>query len=126
MANVQNLKPSEYKFTQEDAKKGQVASAKKRAERKKFNELFNHYLDKQITDEQLREQLKQFGFEDKELTNKNAMVFAQFKEALKGSTQAFVAVRDTMRRKTSRTNTKYKSTNYSYRKTEKRWLILMI
>ena len=44
----------------------------------------------------------QFGFTDKECTNKNAMVFAQYKEALKGSTQAFVAVRDTIRRKTSR------------------------
>ena len=96
MANEQNLRPSEYKFTQEDAKKGQKASAKKRRERKKFNELFNSYLDKKITDEQIKEQMKQFGFKDKECTNKNAIVFAQYKEALKGSTQAFIAVRDTI------------------------------
>ena len=43
-----------------------------------------------------KEQMKQFGFTDKECTNKNAIVFAQYKEALKGSTQAFIAVRDTM------------------------------
>ena len=33
MANEQNLRPCEYKFTQEDAKKGQMASAKARRER---------------------------------------------------------------------------------------------
>lgn len=96
MANEQNLRPCEYKFTQEDAKKGQEASARKRAERKKFKELFENYLDKEITNAQIKEQMKQFGFADEECTNKNAMVFAQYKEALKGSTQAFVAVRDTM------------------------------
>lgn len=96
MANEQNLKPGEYKFTQEDAKKGQEASAKRRRENKKFKELFESYLDKKITNEQIKEQMKQFGFKDKECTNKNAIVFAQYKEALKGSTQAFIAVRDTM------------------------------
>lgn len=96
MANEQNLRPSEYRFTQEDAKKGQEASAKKRRERKKFNELFNSYLDKKVTNEQIKEQMMAFGFTDKECTNKNAMVFAQYKEAIKGSTQAFVAVRDTI------------------------------
>ena len=126
MANERNLKPSEYKFTQEDAKKGQQASARKRAERKKFNELFNSYLDKKVTNEQIKQQMLEFGFTDKECTNKNAMVFAQYKEALKGSTQAFIAVRDTMRRETYRTNTKHKSTSNKYRKTKKRWLIHII
>lgn len=79
-------------MVQKDGKKsGQV-----RAERKRFNELFNNYLDKKVTNEQIKEQMLQFGFTDKECTNKNAMVFAQYKEALKGSTQAFVAVRDTI------------------------------
>ena len=126
MANERNLKPSEYKFTQEDAKKGQKASAKKRAERKKFNELFNNYLDKKVTNEQIKQQMLEFGFTDKECTNKNAMVFAQYKEALKGSTQAFIAVRDTMRRKTYRTNTEHKSTSNQYRKTKKKWLTHII
>lgn len=100
MANEQNLKPSGYKFTQEDAKKGQEASAKKRRENKKFKELFESYLEKKITNEQIKQQMKQFGFKDKECTNKNSIVFAQYKEALKGSTQAFIAIRDTIRRKT--------------------------
>lgn len=126
MANEQNLIPNEQrtpKERRENASKAGKASAKKRAERKKFNELFNSYLDKKVTNEQIKEQMLQFGFTDEECTNKNAIVFAQYKEALKGSTQAFIAVRDTMRRKTYRTNTKHKSTSNKYRKTKKRWLI---
>ena len=96
MANEQNLRPCEYKFTQEDVKKGQEASARKRRERKKFNELFNSFLEKKVTNEQIKEQMLQFGFTDEECTNKNAMVLAQYKEAIKGSTQAFTAVRDTV------------------------------
>lgn len=99
MANEQNLIPLNKRTQRERkeiASKGAKATNKKKAERKKFNELFDNYLNKEITDEQLKEQMKQFGFEEKECTNKNAIVFAQYKEALKGSTQAFIAVRDTM------------------------------
>lgn len=128
--NEQNLIPFTSEQNREEAKKngrkGGIKSGQVRAERKKFNELFNSYLEKQVTNEQIKEQMLQFGFTDKECTNKNAIVFAQYKEALKGSTQAFVAVRDTMRRKTSRTNTKYKSTSNKYRKAKKRWLIHII
>ncbi len=99
MANEQNLIPLNER-TQRERKEiatmGAMATNKKKRERKKFNELFNNYLDKKITNQQIKEQMKQFGFTDKECTNKNAMVFAQYKEALKGSTQAFVAVRDTI------------------------------
>lgn len=127
MANInpkiENLIPNSQRSPNEVRKngsKGGKKSGQVRAERKKFNELFNNYLDKKITNEQIKEQMKQFGFTDEECTNKNAIVFAQYKEALKGSTQAFVAVRDTMRRKTYRTNTKHKSTSNKYRKTKKR------
>ncbi len=105
MANERNLIPNNNRSpseVRENGRKGGKKSGQVRAERKKFNELFNNYLDKQITNEQIKGQMLQFGFTDKECTNKNAMVFAQYKEALKGSTQAFVAVRDTIRRKTSR------------------------
>lgn len=78
------------------AKKDGIASGIKRRESKKFSELFESFLNRNVSNETIKEQLKEFGFQDEELTNKNAMVFAQYKEALKGSTQAFVAVRDTM------------------------------
>lgn len=96
MANEQNLIPLSTSKAREIGSKGGKRSGQVRAERKKFNELFNNYLDKQITNEQIKQQMKEFGFTDEECTNKNAMVFAQYKEALKGSTQAFIAVRDTM------------------------------
>lgn len=99
MANEQNLIPNSERSpseVRENGAKGGKKSGQVRAERKKFNELFNNYLEKKVTDKQIKEQMKQFGFKDKECTNKNALVFAQFKQALKGSTQAFVAVRDTM------------------------------
>jgi DNA helicase IV len=99
MANEENLIPLNKRTPRERkeiAQKGAKATNKKKAERKKFNELFNSYLDKKVTDKQVKEQMLQFGFTDEECTNKNAIVFAQYKEALKGSTQAFVAVRDTM------------------------------
>ena len=55
MANEQNLKPSEYKFTQQDAKKGQEASAKRRKERASLRKcaqdvLNGTYKDKNGTD----------------------------------------------------------------------------
>ena len=99
MANEQNLIPNSQRTPselREMTQKGGIKSGQVRAERKKFKELFDNYLDKIVTNEQIKEQMKQFGFADEECTNKNAMVFAQYKEALKGSTQAFVAVRDTM------------------------------
>lgn len=100
MANGhENLIPMNERSEEEArelGRKGGIKSGEVRAERKKFKELFEDYLEKEITNAQIKEQMKQFGFTDEECTNKNAMVFAQYKEALKGSTQAFVAVRDTM------------------------------
>ena len=99
MANENNLislRDRTQRERKEIASKGAKAANKKKADKKKFAELFNSYLEKKVTNEQIKEQMKQFGFKDKECTNKNAIVFAQYKEALKGSTQAFIAVRDTM------------------------------
>lgn len=99
MANEQNLislSERTQRERNEIASKGAKATNKKRAERKKFNELFNNYLDKQITNEQIKKQMLEFGFIDKECTNKNAIVFSQYKEALRGSTQAYIAIRDTI------------------------------
>ena len=41
MANEQNLRPREYKFTQEDAKKGQEASVKKEEKTKSLKNYLN-------------------------------------------------------------------------------------
>lgn len=50
MANEQNLRPSEHKFTQEEAKKGGINSAKARREKKTIQKILSELLDGQIKD----------------------------------------------------------------------------
>jgi len=45
MANEQNLRPGEYKLSQEEAKKGGINSGKARRRKKEFRELFEKMLD---------------------------------------------------------------------------------
>lgn len=47
MANEQNLRPSEYKLSQEEAKKGGINSGKARRRKKEFRELFEKMLEEQ-------------------------------------------------------------------------------
>lgn len=122
MANEQNLIRNEDltpKQRRENASKAGKASAKKRQQNKTFKEIINKFLDGQVTDERLKEQMVEFGFADKEVSNKSCAVFALWKEAIKGNTKAFELLRDSIRRETSRTNTKHKSTSNKYRKTER-------
>ena len=50
MANEQNLRPSEYKLSQEEAKKGGIASGKARREKKTIQKILADLLDGQIKD----------------------------------------------------------------------------
>lgn len=50
MANEQNLRPSEHKFTQEEAKKGGINSAKARREKKTIQKILADLLDSEIKD----------------------------------------------------------------------------
>lgn len=50
MANEQNLRPSEHKFTQEEAKKGGINSAKARREKKTIQKILVDLLDSEIKD----------------------------------------------------------------------------
>ena len=51
MANEQNLKPCEYKFTQEEAKKGGIASGESRRRRKLLRECLDELRAKEYTTE---------------------------------------------------------------------------
>ena len=51
MANEQNLKPCEYKFTQEEAKKGGIASGESRRRKKLLRECLDELLAKEYTTE---------------------------------------------------------------------------
>ena len=50
MANEQNLRPSEYKLSQEEAKKGGIASGKARREKKTIQKILADLLDSEIKD----------------------------------------------------------------------------
>ena len=51
MVNEQNLKPCEYKFTQEEAKKGGIASGESRRRKKLLRECIDELLAKEYTTE---------------------------------------------------------------------------
>ena len=76
MANEQNLRPCEYKLSQEEAKKGGKRSAEVRKARKT-----------------LREELLMLLAEG---DTQNKMSVAQIVKALNGDTRAFEVIRDTI------------------------------
>lgn len=96
MANEQNLRPPTTEEARERGRKGGQASAKKRQQNKTFKEIINKFLDGQVSDERLKQQMIDFGFADKEVSNKSCAVFALWKEAIKGNTKAFELLRDTI------------------------------
>lgn len=99
MANEKNLKPFNTLTKEEQREitsKGGKASAKKRKQNKTFKEIINKFLDGQVSDERLKQQMIEFGFADKEVSNKSCTVFALWKEAIKGNTKAFELLRDTI------------------------------
>lgn len=99
MANEKNLKPFNTLTKEEQREitsKGGKASAKKRKQNKTFKEIINKFLDGQVSDERLKQQMIDFGFADKEVSNKSCAVFALWKEAIKGNTKAFELMRDTI------------------------------
>lgn len=99
MANEQNLIKNEDltpSQRRKNASKAGKASAKKRQQNKTFKEIINKFLDGQVSDERLKQQMIEFGFADKEVSNKSCAVFALWKEAIKGNTKAFELIRDTI------------------------------
>lgn len=99
MANEQNLIKNEDltpKQRRENARRAGKASAKKRQQNKTFKEIINKFLDEQVTNEELKQQMVNFGFVDDEVSNKSCAVFALWKEAIKGNTKAFELLRDTV------------------------------
>jgi DNA-binding ferritin-like protein (Dps family) len=55
MANEENLKPSEYKFTQEEAKKGGIASGKARREKAILRQIAEEILNGSFKDKKCKE-----------------------------------------------------------------------
>ena len=87
MANSDNLRPCEYKLTQEEAKAGGIASGKARRQRKLLREAADDVLNEIIKSSKG----DKFGSE--------ALMMAQFRKALQGDTKAAEYIRDTARQK---------------------------
>jgi hypothetical protein len=84
MANEQNLRPSEYKFTQEEAKKGGKASGEARRRKRDLRLALEALLEKEYK-----------GKDGKRLSGAEAIAIKQMEKALKGDTKAFEVIRDT-------------------------------
>lgn len=84
MANEQNLRPCEHKFTQEEAKKGAQKSAEVRRAKRDLRQALEILLETDIK-----------GKNGEVKSGAEAIAIAQFQKALKGDTRAFEVVRDT-------------------------------
>lgn len=84
MANEQNLKPSGYKFTDEDREKAKRARQENLLKKKAFSEIFDVLLGKTVKDKK-----------GEEITVAEAMAMKMVEKAMKGDTKAFEVVRDT-------------------------------
>lgn len=83
MANEQNLRPSEYKLSQEEAKKGGIASGEARRRKRDIRLALEALLEKEYK-----------GKDGKTLTGAEAIAIKQMEKALKGDTRAFEVIRD--------------------------------
>lgn len=85
MANEQNLRPSEYKFTDEDRRKATKARQENLKRRKTFSDIFEAFLDTDLVD---KKGTKMKGVE--------ALGMKVVEKAMKGDLKAFELIRDTI------------------------------
>ena len=85
MANEQNLRPSEYKLTLEEQKKGGIASGEARRQKRDLRKALEALLEKTVSTDK----------DGNEISGAQAMALKQFEKALKGDTRAFEVIRDT-------------------------------
>lgn len=93
MANEQNLRPSEYKLSQDEAKKGGIASGEARRKKKTLRELVELFGELGVNPD-TRKLMKQLGIPEDLMTRKMQPVVALFNKANKGDVSAFNAIRD--------------------------------
>lgn len=84
MANEQNLRPGEYQLSQDEAKKGGIASGEARRRKRDLRRAMEALLEKEFTDKS-----------GKTISGAEAIAIKQMEKALKGDPRAFEIVRDT-------------------------------
>ena len=85
MANEQNLKPCEYKLSQEEAKKGGIKSGEARRKKRDLKLAIQALLESDVKDKKTGETM----------SGAEALAMAQYRKALKGDTKAYEVLRDT-------------------------------
>lgn len=88
MANEQNLRPCEYKFSQEEAKKGGVASGVARRRKRSLKAAAEYYLSLSPTDNNVWNGLSIDGVEPEDIDNQMAIVAGMSKAAMCGDAKA--------------------------------------
>lgn len=88
MANVQNLRPGEYKLTLEDQKKGGKNSVASRLRKKNLFEMTRMVLELGVVNPKQRAALEKLGINPDDLTNNAALVVSMLDKAMKGDVQA--------------------------------------
>ena len=83
--NEQNLRPGEYKLSQEEAKKGGINSAKARREKRDLRKALEILLEKEWKDKN-----------GNTLTGTEAITAKLFEQAMKGNIKAFETIRSTV------------------------------
>ena len=83
MANEENLRPSEYQLSQEEAKKGGINSGEARRRKRDIRLALEALLEKTYK-----------GRGGEEVSGAEAIALKQMEKALKGDTRAFEVVRD--------------------------------
>ena len=93
MANEQNLRPSEYKFSQEEAKRGGINSGIARRNKKTMAQLAELMLNSKLDDQSKKRVQKMCGdVMDEDATVASMIMAGQIQSAMKGNTKAFVAL----------------------------------
>ena len=93
MANEQNLRPSEYKFSQEEAKRGGKKSGEVRRQKKTMSALATMMVNAQLQGTAKEKVKRKFGLsEDDDLTIASAMMAGQMQSAIRGDSKAFNAI----------------------------------
>lgn len=88
MANEQNLRPSEYKLSLEEAKKGGINSGIARRQRKTLAQIGDMIGNLDIKSEKNRAILRDAGIDDEDMINDVGMLFRLNLKAQQGDTRA--------------------------------------
>lgn len=93
MANEQNLRPSQYKLTQEEQKKGGIASVKARREKKTLAQRVKMF-GEMMVDGKTAKTMSQMGIQPEDQDRFTQAAISLFQKAMKGDVSAFNAIRD--------------------------------